>query len=135
MKVLHYSLLTPTLQCLYMSSKTARENRWHSIPREDDGVLRHPLDGEAWKSFDASFPDFAEEFQNVWLRLATDGFNPSGNMTLSHSIWPIILMSYNLPPWMCMKKEYNMLTLLIPDPNSPGKCLDVYLRPLINELK
>ena len=34
-----------------------------------------------------------------------------------------------------MKKEYNILTLLIPGPGYPGKCLDVYLRPLIEELK
>jgi hypothetical protein len=34
-----------------------------------------------------------------------------------------------------MKKEYNMLSLLIPGPGYPGKCLDVYLRPLMEELK
>ena len=28
-----------------------------------------------------------------------------------------------------------MLTLLIPGPGYPGKCLDVYMRPLIEELK
>ncbi|XP_004289296.1 PREDICTED: uncharacterized protein LOC101297488 [Fragaria vesca subsp. vesca] len=134
-KVLRYFSLTPRLQRLYMLSKTAEEMRWHSLPREDDGVLRHPSDGEAWKSFDASFPDFAEDVRNVRFGLTTDGFNPSGNMTLSHSIWPVILMPYNLPPWMCMKKEYNFLVLLIPGPNSSGKCLDVYLRPLIDELK
>ena len=29
----------------------------------------------------------------------------------------------------------DMLSLLIPGPGYPGKCLDVYLRPLIEELK
>ena len=33
-----------------------------------------------------------------------------------------------------MKKEYNMLAMLIPRSKSPGKCIDVYLRPLIDEL-
>ncbi|XP_004306291.1 PREDICTED: uncharacterized protein LOC101302000 [Fragaria vesca subsp. vesca] len=134
-KVLRYFSLTPSLQRLYMSSETAEEMRWHGLPREDDGVLRHPSNGEAWKSFDASFLDFTEDVRNVRLGLTADGFNPSGNMTLSHSIWPVILMPYNLPPWMCMKKENNFLALLIPGPNSPRKCLDVYLRPLIDELK
>ena len=33
-----------------------------------------------------------------------------------------------------MKKEYNFLTLLIPGPKAPRRCIDVYMKPLINEL-
>ncbi|XP_016195511.1 uncharacterized protein LOC107636523 [Arachis ipaensis] len=36
---------------------------------------------------------------------------------------------------MCMKPEYFMLSLLIPGPQSPGKDIDVYLQPLIEDLK
>lgn len=36
---------------------------------------------------------------------------------------------------MCMKREYIFLSLLIPGPKSPGKNINVYLRPLIDELK
>ncbi|XP_004305751.1 PREDICTED: uncharacterized protein LOC101310148 [Fragaria vesca subsp. vesca] len=133
-KVLRYFPLIPRLKRLYMSSRTAKKMRWHGRKRTDDDTLRHPADGEAWKSFDRLFPDFAADFRNVRLGLATDGFNPFGNMSLSHSTWPVIVFPYNLPPEMCMKKEYNMLTLLIPGPQSPGKCLDVYMRPLIDEL-
>ncbi|GJU19589.1 hypothetical protein Tco_1152931 [Tanacetum coccineum] len=34
-----------------------------------------------------------------------------------------------------MKESYLMLMLLIPGPTSPGKDINVYLRPLINDLK
>jgi hypothetical protein len=34
-----------------------------------------------------------------------------------------------------MKKEYLMLTLLIPGPSSPGKDMDVFLQPVVEELK
>ncbi|GJY16009.1 reverse transcriptase domain-containing protein [Tanacetum coccineum] len=47
----------------------------------------------------------------------------------------VILTTYNLPPWLCMKESSFMLTLLIPGPKSPGKDIDVYLRPLIEDLK
>ncbi|GKA80384.1 hypothetical protein Tco_0786980 [Tanacetum coccineum] len=47
----------------------------------------------------------------------------------------LILTTYNLPPWLCMKESSFMLTLLIPGPKSPGKDIDVYLRPLIEDLK
>ena len=32
-------------------------------------------------------------------------------------------------------KESFLLTLLIPSPNSPGKDMDVFLRPIVDELK
>nr|GEU44548.1 hypothetical protein [Tanacetum cinerariifolium] len=41
----------------------------------------------------------------------------------------------NLLTWLCMKESSFMLTLLIPGPKSPGKDIDVYLRPLIDDLK
>ncbi|KAJ9535763.1 hypothetical protein OSB04_un001077 [Centaurea solstitialis] len=40
-----------------------------------------------------------------------------------------------MPPWLCMKDSSFMLTLLIPGPKSPGKDIDVFLRPLVDELK
>ena len=42
---------------------------------------------------------------------------------------------YNLPPWMCMKQSYFLMSLLIPSPNAPGNDIDIYLQPLIKELK
>ncbi|GKD98422.1 hypothetical protein Tco_1382319 [Tanacetum coccineum] len=73
--------------------------------------------------------------RNVRLGLAVDGFNPFGNLSQSYSMWLVILTTYNLPPWLCMKDSSLMLTLLIPGPKSPGKDIDVYLRPLIDDLK
>jgi hypothetical protein len=67
--------------------------------------------------------------------LSSDGFNPFRTMSISHSTWPVVLVNYNLPPWMSMKPEYFMLSLLIPGPESQGNNIDVYLQPLIKELK
>nr|GFA86583.1 hypothetical protein [Tanacetum cinerariifolium] len=97
--------------------------------------MQHPVDGRAWKKFDTKYPDFAKEPRNVRLGLAADGFNPFDNHSQAYSIWTVILRTYNLPPWLCMEESSFMLTLLIPDPKSPGKDIDVYLRPLIEDLK
>nr|GEX80848.1 hypothetical protein [Tanacetum cinerariifolium] len=51
------------------------------------------------------------------------------------NMWPVIPTKYNLPLWLCMKVTSFMTTLLIPGPKSPGKDIDVYLRPLIDDLK
>lgn len=34
-----------------------------------------------------------------------------------------------------MKDEYTFLTLVIPGPKNPGRDIDVFLQPLIDELK
>jgi hypothetical protein len=118
-----------------MSQKTASHMKWHADMRTKDGVLRHPADGEAWKSFDERYPQFAFDPRNVRLGLASDGFNPFGNMSTNYSTWPVMLVPYNLPPWMSMKQTSIMLSLIIPGPSSPGMNIDVYLEPLISELK
>ena len=48
---------------------------------------------------------------------------------------PVVLTAYNLSKWLCTKDLYKMLILLIPDPNAPGKDIDVFLRPLVDQLK
>jgi hypothetical protein len=55
-------------------------------------------------------------------------------MSSSHSTWPVMLVPYNLPPWLCMKHPYFMLSMIIPGPSSPGMKIDKYLEPLISEL-
>ncbi|KAH9668232.1 hypothetical protein KPL70_021335 [Citrus sinensis] len=136
LKVLRYFPLKPRLQRLFISRHTARDMRWHQEKRVvKEGILRHPADGEAWKEFDRLYPWFVQEPRNVRMGLATDGFNPFGNMHNSYSMWPIILVPYNLPPWKCMKDPFMMMSLLIPRPKAPGRDIDVYIRPLIDELK
>ncbi|XP_028060554.1 uncharacterized protein LOC114264150 [Camellia sinensis] len=112
-----------------------KDMRWHKEKRVDDGILRHPADGEAWKDFDRQHPLFSQESRNVRLGLATNGFNPFRNMSNSYNMWPVIVMPYNLPPWKCMKQSFSMLSLLIPGPQAPGRDIDVYMQPLIDELK
>jgi len=42
---------------------------------------------------------------------------------------------YNLPPHLCMKLPYMLLTCLIPGLHNPKNKIDVYLQPLIDELQ
>ena len=61
--------------------------------------------------------------------------NPFGNLSTSHSSLPVMLMIYNLPPWLCMKRKYMMLCMMIAGPRQPGNNIDVYLTPLIEDLR
>ena len=67
--------------------------------------------------------------------LAIDGMNPFGNLSTNHSCWPVILFIYNLSPGLCMKRKYMMLSMMISGPKQPGNDIDVYLKPLDEDLK
>uniref|UniRef100_A0A453ADZ7 Uncharacterized protein n=1 Tax=Aegilops tauschii subsp. strangulata TaxID=200361 RepID=A0A453ADZ7_AEGTS len=68
------------------------------------------------------------------LLVGSDGFNPFRTMKLSYSVWPVVVIPLNLPPWLCMKQHNFILSLLIPGPRSPGRDIDVFLEPLIDDL-
>jgi hypothetical protein len=119
-KKLRYFPITPRLQRLFMSRRTAEYVTWHQSHHAVDGVMVHPSDGEAWKHFNSVYPHFSAESRNVRLGLCTDGFNPFGSFSAPYSCWPVILMVYNLPPGMCMRPEFMFLSMVIPGSSSPG---------------
>jgi len=44
-----------------MCKEFSKLMRWHAVERKEDGKLRHPADGVAWKMMDARYPDFSLE--------------------------------------------------------------------------
>jgi hypothetical protein len=140
MKVAHMQLcympLTPHMKWLFLSMKTSRHMRWHKEGVcENDQVMVHPSDSEAWKALDDIDADFSRDSRNVRIGLVTDEFLPYNTSVVSYSCWPIFSIPYNLPPSLCMKYEYMFLCLNIPGPDYPGIRLNVMLKPLIEELK
>ena len=125
----------PRFRRMFNSAKHAKNMVWHSEKRVNDGVLRHPADAAQWKSFDFEYKDFSADPRNLHLGLATDGMNPFSMMSSKYSVWPVILVNYNLPPKLCMKRKFLMLKLLISGPSQPGNDIDVYLAPLVDDLK
>ncbi|XP_021733290.1 uncharacterized protein LOC110700110 [Chenopodium quinoa] len=133
-KVLWYFPIIPKFKHLFSHASNAEKLTWHSEGRKKDGKLRHSADSPQWRFIDAKFHEFAKEKRNLRLALSTDGMNPFGNLSSSYSTWPVVLVTYNLPPSLCMKRKYMMLSLLISGPKQPGNDIDVYLAPLIDDL-
>ena len=134
-KVLRYFPIIPRLQRFFVSKEQSADARWHKEKRvAEANVMRHPADGEAWKHFDSEFGWFAKDARNMKLGIATDGFNPFGNMTSSYSMWPVFIIPYNFPPWMCMDQSNFMMSLLIPGRKAPGKEFHVFMQPLIADM-
>jgi hypothetical protein len=135
-KQLRYMPVMPRMKRLFISKKIARHMRWHKEGvRENDQVMVHSSDSEAWKALDDFDVDFTRDTWNVRIRLATDGFLPYNMSAVSYSCCHVFAISYNLLPALCMKYKYMFLCLIIPGPGHPGTNLNVMLKPLIEELK
>ncbi|XP_010495471.1 PREDICTED: uncharacterized protein LOC104772569 [Camelina sativa] len=133
-KVLRYFPIIPRLKRMFRSEDMAKDLRWHYTNKSTDGKLRHPVDSVTWAQMNEKYPSFAAEERNIRPRLSINGFNPFNMKNSNYSSWHVLLVNYNLPPHLCMKKENIMLTLLIPSPQQSGNNIDVYLEPLIEDL-
>jgi hypothetical protein len=99
-----------------------------------DDMLRHPADRSQWRAVDREFLNFADDARNLRFALSTDDMNPFWEHSNSHSPCPITLCIYNLPPWLCMKRKFIMMLVLIQGLKKSGNDINVYLRPLVEEL-
>ena len=134
-KVLWYFPPIPRFLRMFQSTQIAKDMIWHAEQRDLDGQLRHPSDSPSWKLVDYMWPDFAVEPRNLRLAISADGINPYRSLSSRYSCWPVITITYNLPPWLCMKRKFMMLSLLISGPQQPGNDIDVFLAPLVDDLK
>lgn len=100
------------IQHMFRCKSIAQLMMWHVENRSTDGILRVSADCVAWKHIDSLCLDFAAEPRNLRLVLAMDGVNPFGLRSTPWSTWPVVLVNYNLPPWMLIKKGHLMLALL-----------------------
>ena len=79
-------------------------------------------------------PEFFSEPKNLIFGIGADGVNPNKQMTSKYYAWPVNVIIYNIPPKLATKNAFMMLPLIIPNIKQP-KNIDVYLRPLLEEVK
>jgi len=134
-KVLRYFPIKERFKRMFRSKRLAEDLCWHFNNATEDGSMRHPMDSLTWVQANDKWPEFAAEARNLRLGLSTDGMNPFSIQNTKYSTWPVLLVNYNMAPTQCMKAENIMLTMLIPGPTTPSNNIDVYLQPLIEDLK
>ncbi|MCO5556418.1 hypothetical protein L7F22_009967 [Adiantum nelumboides] len=133
-KVLRHFPLIPRIKHMFRCKEIAGLMSWHANNKSIDGMMRVPADSPAWKHIETKWPWFEREPRHLRLGLGTDGVNPFGLRSTKWSAWPVVLVNYNIPPWLSIKKGHLMLSLLIPGKRKV-KDMSVYLAPLIEELQ
>jgi hypothetical protein len=93
----------PRLKRYFVDPKEAKLMQWHAErekPEEDPEtgtILTHPTDASQWLALDMG-DGFGDDARNVRLGMSTDGLNPFGNQSSTHSTWPVFVWPYNFPP-------------------------------------
>jgi hypothetical protein len=117
-KVLRHIPIIPHLQRLFRCESIAQFMDYHACNISGYGVLRMPVDGSTFREIEEKWAYFKDEPRNVRLSLAADGVNPFRELRSIYSVWPIFVINNNIPPWMSIKREHIMLTMIV-----PGICL------------
>ncbi len=114
---MRYFPLIPRLRLAYADPELAKLYQWHK-DNQNEEELAGPVDAEAWRHLWSSFPAELFDPRSLLLGLAMDGVSPfhmSGRST-PYSIWPVIVNTYNLPPWLATKHGYCWLVMILPGP-------------------
>jgi hypothetical protein len=84
----------------FTTRKEAQLLRWHDEGRKGlkkDGKFRHLADAAQWGNINNHFPWF-DDARSIQFAMGTDGVNPFGNQSSTHSTLLVVLLLYNLPP-------------------------------------
>nr|AAX96657.1 transposon protein, putative, CACTA, En/Spm sub-class [Oryza sativa Japonica Group] len=134
-KVVWYLPIAERMKRMFANKEQAKLVRWHAEERKVDSMLRHPADSVQWRTIDRIYQEFSNDRRNMRFAMCTNGINPFGDLSSRHSTWPVLLVKYNLPPWLCFKRKYIMLAMLIQGPRQPGNDIDVFLEPIIDDFE
>jgi hypothetical protein len=137
-KQLRYIPITPRLKQLFLCKEMAQQMRWRKEgihDSEDADIISLPTDVEAWQALDRFDPKFSRDPRSVHIGLSMNGFQPYSFDSTAYSCWPVFMMPYNLPPNKCLKEGFIFLALVILGPKEPKKEMNIFLRPLMEDLK
>jgi hypothetical protein len=135
-KVLRHFPLVPRLKRMFSTPQLASLMTWHGENMSRDGKMRGPYDSLQWQHVKERHVEFSADSRNIHLGLCADGVNPYSQKRSTHSLCPVFLLNYNIPPWLTIKKFFIMLSLLIPGPEAVTAAhFDVFLCPLLEELR
>ena len=87
---------------------------YHARNRIQDDIIRMTTDGSAFRDMEEKWPHFKEETYNLRIYLSTDGVNPFAHMRSIYTVWPIFVINNNIPPWLSIKREHIIPSMIIP---------------------
>lgn len=114
-----YFCMFPHVHRFFANAKSPNMIRWHGEEQRRDRILRHPVDASQWRTIYTMFyNNIDKQLRLVLFGFSTYGMNPFDMVWTNHSTRPMMLYTWNLPPWLCMKRLYIMMLILIQGQNN-----------------
>ena len=114
-KVLRYIPIIPCLQQLFKWINISKFMDYHAKNISKDGVLWILVDGSIFSNIEERWPKFKEEPRNLRISLAATNYvNPFRELWSTYLVWLIFVINNNIPPWISIKREHIMLSMIIP---------------------
>jgi hypothetical protein len=117
-KVLRHFPLTFRLEPMYNTQAQVELMIWHANNWSRNGLVHHVMNSKQWELIDLKWPSFGNEPKNVWLGLFTDGLNMFEEIRSTWSLWPMVLVNYNISLWLTIKRHFMVLYLIVPRPTT-----------------
>ena len=57
---------------------------------------------------------FKDGVRSLRLSIAMDGVNPYSLQNTKYSVWPVVVINKNIPPWLYVKNEHLMFAIIVP---------------------
>ena len=124
-KILWYISIISWHVLFFRNSNHAKSLTWHANEIVKAHKLCYLEDSPAWKVVDCRWPEFEKELKNHWLGLYVDDINPHSSMSTRYSCLLVVIVNYNLPPWLYMRRRFIFLLLLISGPSQSGNDIEV----------
>ena len=138
-RLVRWFLFIPRALRMFRSPAISKLLRFHqNNPNTDETVMKLVVDSPTWKHITSEYvdPTFALEKRNLRFGLSLDGVNPFPHSNTTHSTWPVLLLIYNLPPYLVTEKFFIQLCILISGKDSPtSENIGVFIEPLVEELQ
>jgi hypothetical protein len=97
LKMLRYFSIVRRLKRMYKTPKIAELMKWHADNHTRETKMQSVVDSQHWLDIDKRYGDFAAVKTNYRLGLVGDGVNPYAHQSSKHSMWPFLVVVYNLP--------------------------------------
>jgi hypothetical protein len=101
-----------------MCESIAQFMDYHAHKKSGDGVLRMPSDGYAFREIEEKWENFKDESRNVMISLHLTMLINLERLGLFTQCGLFFYINNNIPPWMSIKREHIMSTMIF-----PGICL------------
>ena len=88
-----------------------------------------PADGSAFRDMEEKWPHFKEQPHNIRISLVANGVNQFSQMKSIYMVSPIFVINNNIPPWLSIKREHIMLSMI-----NPGMCLQIFSNVVASHL-